>query len=126
MTTDDLSLQPRERAFIERMAHVYAPHPLSRAEQRAFDQRLDDRRQREGPGTRWLPVGAAVAVASVALLLWVVFPAEAPRVGPPGPIALEDVPVDYAGVYAETSLDVMDEEALPDDYVAIASVFLGH
>lgn len=123
MTTEDIPLEGLDRELVARLHRVYAPHPLSRAEQRAFDTRLEERiGARSRP--RWMQLGAAAAVASVAALLWIVIPSNDRPLGPPGPIALDDVPVDYHSVY-EASFEMIDEEALPDDYAAIASVFMG-
>lgn len=60
-----------DRRFIQRLAAHYAPPPLSVARRVRFDRALEERLAGTSRRFLWLPAGA---LASAALILWLVFP----------------------------------------------------
>ncbi len=128
-----------DEAWLERMREVYAPPPMSPTERRAFDARLEERIEAEsqrGPfGLRlWQPIAVAAVAAAAA---WLAF---APSSDPTP--ELVPAPTEFASSRTATSLadwereilaaaeptagsDVaVGEDILPDDYRAIAGLFL--
>ena len=132
---DWLPLRPFWRRLGERGRRViavdvpmaYAPEPMTAAERAAFDEGL---RARVGRRRRVPLLIPAIATAAAAVLLWfAVFDS-------PGPIRLpgEEKPRPMvAGTWEDelflssdlsVSADRDESEALPEEYLAIASVFL--
>jgi hypothetical protein len=114
-------LDQQNRDFVDHLAAHYAPPALSSAERVAFDDSLRARIARPRRPGLLAPALAATVVA----LVWFTFPL---RLGEE-----ETNPV-FASVWEEElflSSDVSplddrdDSEVLPDDYLAIASLFLG-
>ena len=110
-----------DRVFADRLAAHYAPPPWTSAERVGFDEALRARIER--PQRRGFAVPALATVA-VAALVWVSF-----SIRPAGD---ESNPVAPSVWESELFLssdvspldDRDDDEGLPDDYVAIASLFL--
>jgi len=114
-------LDQQDRAFADRLAAHYAPPPWTATQRAGFDEALRARIER--PRRRGLLVPALAAVAAAAFV-WV-----GSSLRPAGD---ESNPV-LASVWDSElflSSDVSplddrdDSEALPDDYLAIASLFL--
>jgi hypothetical protein len=113
--------------FVERLASSYAPAPMTAARRAAFDDAIRARLERPRRGPMLVP---AIGVAAAAALAWVVFSHST------GPIPLsgEDEPRAAVASSWEDELflssdlsaaeDSDESAALPDDYLAIASVFL--
>jgi len=115
-------MDPGDKGFAGRLAAHYAPPPWTSAERAGFDAALRARVER--PQRRGLLI-PALATAAAAALVWVSFSLR--------PAGDETNPV-VASVWENElflSSDVSplddrdDSEALPDDYLAIASLFLG-
>jgi hypothetical protein len=114
-------IDQEDKAFADRLAAHYAPPPWTSAERVGFDEALRARIER--PQRRGFAVPALAAVA-VAALVWVSF-----SIRPAG-----DEPNSVAPSVWESELflssdvspldDRDDGEGLPDDYLAIASLFL--
>jgi hypothetical protein len=122
-----------DEAFAERLAASFSPGPLSPARRAAFDDALAGRLERRR-SRRLVPALAAAAGVTAAALAWRV----APGVFDPTPTGrggADDV-VAEAAAAARWELDLLDldsltdadgaddAERLPDDYVAIAGLFL--
>jgi hypothetical protein len=129
MTSDRPSLTHEEEAFVRKLAGAYVAPELSPPERAAFHAGLERRITRRRTAVLWRPVFAGTAVA-VALAV-IVF-ARAGTVAPPS----AQTPAATNGVAASTTaenviLALATESAdereveLPDDYLAIAGVFLG-
>lgn len=130
-TDDRPKLAREEQDFVERVAASYAPPPMSAAERAAFDESLSERIQRSRPARRWLaaawlPAAAAAAVAGVWLLS---ARPETDGLVPSGEAvsalsarAWEEEIFFDAGLFESEQTD--ESELLPEEYLAIASVFL--
>ena len=111
-----------EKGFADRLAAHYAPPPWTSAKRVGFDEALRGRIER--PQRRGFLV-PAVAAAAAAALVWVSFSLR--------PAGDESNPVAASAWESELFLssdvspldDRDDSEALPEDYLAIASLFLG-
>ena len=120
-------LEGAEKEFVERLAREYAPPPMTAAERVAFDEAVRARLER--PERRLLLVPAIGAAAAAALLCFVLFDSS-------GPIRLpgeEERGAVVASPWEDelflssdlsASEDRDESEALPEDYLAIASAFL--
>jgi hypothetical protein len=114
-------IDPKEKRFADQLAAHYAPPPWTSAERASFDATLRARIER--PQRRGLLV-PALATAAAAALVWVSISL--------GPAHDESNPVVASAWESELFLssdvspldDRDDSEALPDDYLAIASLFM--
>ena len=114
-------LNPQEKGFVDGLAAHYAPLPWTSAQRARFDEALQARFER--PRGRGFLV-PSLAGAAAAALIWFSFS--------PGREVDEFKPVVASAWENElflssdvSPLDDRDEsEALPDDYLAIASLFL--
>jgi len=114
-------LNPEERAFVHGLAAHYAPPPWTSAQRAEFDAALQARF--EGPRRRGLLV-PALAGAAVAALIWFSF-SPGRQVDPSRPVVASAWESELFLSSDLSPLDDRDEgEALPDDYLAIASLFL--
>jgi len=117
-----------EEEFVERLAAAYAPAPMTAGERAAFDTSIRARLERR---TRRPMLVPAIGAAAAAGLVWLVLSLTT------GPISLPGEEGSTAMVASSwedelflsndlsASEDREESEALPDDYLAIASVFLG-
>ncbi|MDH4016295.1 MAG: hypothetical protein OEV20_03040 [Actinomycetota bacterium] len=125
-------------AWLERFRDVYAPEPMSPAERRAFDARLEERIEVEARrGPLWLPIWQPVvaAAAIAALAVWLVWspapdtsptvPTEVATARRPASLADWEREILAAADPATAPESAGSEEILPDDYRAIAGMFLG-
>ncbi len=120
-------LEGAAEEFVDRLAEAYAPEQMSTAERAAFDAGLRSRLGRRRRGPVLIP---ALAAAAAALLLWFMVsdstgPVRLPGEAEPGAMVAgtwEDE------LFLSSDLSVSEDrdesEALPDDYLAIASAFL--
>jgi len=120
-------LEGAEREFVDSLAADYAPPPMSAAERVAFDEAIRSRLERPRRRPVLIPaIGAAAAAALIGLVLS----------DSTGPIRLAGEK-DSGAVVASSwedelflsselsaSEDRDEGESLPEDYLAIASVFL--
>lgn len=126
---DDTTLSRDDERLVERLRAEWAPAPLTAFERTRFDAKLQERlghaHRRVG---RWPALGAGLAAAAVAALLLVRIGA-----GPAPPTAgtqAAEVPVPAGWAADVLYATVTDEIArepdpeLPDEYAAIAGVFL--
>jgi hypothetical protein len=117
MSDPEDELTPDERRFVARVAGAYQAPSRSPAQSAAFQQELDARLAHPRAG-RWLPAFAGVlAAAALAWLAIGVGREQAPREQAQVVTAEEAI----LGLSADAP---SDEEALPEEYVAIASLFL--
>jgi hypothetical protein len=110
-----------DKAFADRLADHYAPPPWTSAKRVGFDEALRARIER--PQRRGFAVPALATVA-VAALVWVSF-SHWPAGDEPNPAAAS---VWESELFLSSDVSPLDDrddnEALPDDYLAIASLFL--
>ena len=114
-------IDQEEKAFADRLATHYAPPPWTSAKRVGFDEALRARVER--PQRRGF-LAPALATVAVAALVWVSFSLR--------PAGDESNPVVTSVWENELFLssdvspldDRDDSEGLPDDYLAIASLFL--
>ena len=148
---DEIRLSPGDARFVEKLAEAYAPERLTAEERIAFNAALEARLQERRRSARLVPaLAGAVAAAAVA---WLLLPGATPPPSEPrasAVVAGADAPVPMqagateAGAALELGafdavdweLELLDsdtlldddggaaEDLLPDDYLAIASVFL--
>jgi len=121
----DRALAPEDAEFVRRLADAYAPRPATPQERVAFRASLDRRIER-APRRPWLPVLGGVVAAGLALALVVGQTGPAPA--PDGSLAdttPEEALLALATVSADAFAEAAGDEDLPDDYEAIASLFLG-
>jgi len=120
---------PEDRDFADRLATHYAPRPWSSVRRAGFDAAL--RARIEKPRRRGFAIPALAAVA-VAALVWIGVSLRPARDEFHPVVARESHPV-VASVWESElflSSDVSpledrdDSEALPEDYLAIASLFM--
>jgi hypothetical protein len=121
-------LDGAEEEFVERLAAAYAPAPMTAPERAAFDEAIRTRLERPWRRPLLIP---AIGAAAAAALVWLVFSQTR------GPVPLsgeEGAAAVLAGSWEDElflSSDLSasegrgESETLPDDYLAIASVFLG-
>ncbi len=144
---DRVELAPGEAQFVEKLADAYAPEPLTAEERVAFTAALEARLERRRRTRRLVPaLAGALAVAAVA---WLAIPGPPaptarPAAGPSLAASAGDI---EAGLEAaQWGLDLLGSDTLledgllepgllepgldaagdplPDEYLAIASVFL--
>jgi hypothetical protein len=124
-------LAREDEDFVKRVAASYAPPPMAAARRAAFDEALSERLRRGQPARRWLTAAwlpAAAAATLAAVWLFSGWP------GTDGLVPLEEtVPALSARAWEEElfldggsfEAEQPDEsELLPEEYIAIASVFL--
>ena len=110
-----------DRDFADQLAAHYAPPPWTSAKRVGFDEALRARVER--PQRRGFAVPALAAVA-VAALVWVSF-----TLRPAGDVSAPEVAsVWESELFLSSDVSPLDDrddsEDLPDDYLAIASLFL--
>ena len=130
---DRTDLSREEAEFVERLAANFAPAPMSPSRRVAFDEALWARLGRRGGRTILIPAFATVAVAAVVALL--IFTGRFEPVATDGGVEPGAI-VAEASAAAQWEVELLylreltppeerdDSELLPDDYLAIASVFL--
>ena len=118
-------LESADREFVDRLAENFAPRPMSAAERVGFDEALTARLRQ--PPRRWLLVPALGAAAA---LMWLA------STLPFGADLLEGEEGSGAALVQSweselflssdlsASEDLDESDALPDEYLAIASAFL--
>jgi len=121
-------LEGAEREFVERLDAVYAPAPMTAAERVGFDEGVRARLER--PWRRPLLIPALGAAAAAALVWFVVSQTIGPTPLPgeeqsAGAVASAWEDELFLSSDLSASEDREESETLPDDYLAIASVFLG-
>jgi hypothetical protein len=120
---DRPALGPEDETLVRRVADAYRAPAMSAPARRAFDARLDERlARRRSPRLRpWLVLAPAAAVA----LTWLVLaraPLERTHPDAAAVAAADDSDLEATLVAAN---DSDSDDALPDDYEAIATFFLG-
>ena len=115
-------LDQEDRDFVDHLAAHYAPPPSTSAKRVAFYEALRARIER--PRRRGV-LAPALATAAVAALVWVTF--SLPRGADESNSVATSVWAEELFLSSDVSpLDDRDDsEVLPDDYLAIASLFLG-
>jgi len=125
-STDARGTDAPEQGFVDQIAAHYAPRPWSFAQRARFDAELRARIERPAqrrPALRGWLVPALAAVAAAALV-WFRFSTAPERSEPDPPVASGWESELFLSSDVSTFEDLDDSEALPDDYVAIASLFL--
>jgi hypothetical protein len=126
-------LRAEDEEFAERLAASFSPAPLSPARRTAFDAGLAERLERRR-SRLLLPALAAAAGAAAAALAWLAAPGAFDPAATGGGGANDVVAESSAAVLWELELldlnaltdadDADAAERLPDDYAAIAGLFL--
>ena len=125
-------LDREEVQFIERLAAHYTPPPMSPAKRVTLDAALWTRLQRRSRRPFWVPAGATIAVAAVvawfAMTGWLsIIPTKGNAPGGGSVVTHRLVPWEYELIFPSepTGIATLDDSPmLPDDYMAIAQVFL--
>ncbi len=123
MTRDDdrVRIERDEAEFAKRLAAHYRPQPWTPAERAQFDAELRARIER--PPRRGFPLPALAALA-VALLAWIGFGLLPDRNGSSPDVAS----VWESELFLSSDVSPLDDrdegEGLPEDYLAIASLFM--
>lgn len=128
--SNDPGLDRDEQAFVRRVAELYTAPETSASRRVAFNARLEERLARRQRWS-WRPALAS-AVAAVALAVLAVGrlggPAVSPGTGAAGrpPAVAADAETPERALLALAAEGAPDqEEELPEDYLAIESLFLG-
>ena len=128
---DRPKLAPEDEDFVKRVAASYAPPSMAAAERAAFDEALLGRIRRSHAARRWLtlaglPAAAAAGLAAVWLFSgWPGTDGLVPsdKIAPTlGARAWEEELFLDAGFFESEQPD--ESELLPEEYIAIAGVFL--
>ena len=121
-------LEGAEKEFLGRLSEAYTPEPMSAGERAAFDQAIRARLERPRRRPLLIP---AIGAAAAAGLLWLVV---SQSIGPMPQLAEEESAAVTASswedeIFLSSDLGASEDRAeigaLPDDYLAIAGVFLG-
>ncbi len=112
----------RDDTLRERLRSEYAPEPLSPARAAAFDRRLRERVERAGRRSAWRPAVPLILAASAAAVLLAVWLRPAPERAAEMAGAWELELLFASDV--DPRADRAEANALPDDYRAIASLWL--
>ena len=119
--TERSGVKQREEDFVEGLAAHYAPVPWTSAQRASFDEALRSRIAQ--PRRRGFVVPALASAAAVALV-WFSFFSD-PGVEESSPVAASAW---ENALFLSSDVSPLDDrvesEALPDDYLAIASLFL--
>ena len=116
-----LQLSEQEETFVNGLAAHYTPQPWTSAQRARFDEALQARLER--PRRRGFLV-PALASAAAAALIWFSFSSDR-EVDPSKPVVASAWENELFLSSDVSPLDDRDEgEVLPDDYLAIASLFL--
>ena len=114
-------IDPDDKAFADRLADHYAPPPWTSAKRVGFDEALRARIER--PQRRGFAVPALATVA-VAALVWASFSLRLAG-DEPNPVVAS---VWESELFLSSDVSPLDDrddsEGLPEDYLAIASLFL--
>jgi len=130
---DEIRLTADEEALVRRVADAFAPPPRTAAQRVAFQARLEERLETQGRSRRWvwgLAALAAAALAAVVLPMVLGRKAEGPLqttiASGSGPAATGAETAQEDAILAiVVDSEVASDATLPEDYQAIASVFLG-
>ena len=121
-------LDSAEAEFVDRLAAAYAPVPMTAGERAVFDEAIRARLERP----RWRPLLVpAIGAAAAAALVWFVFSQTIAPIPPPGEeksaalVASSWEDELFLSSDLGISEDRGESETLPEDYLAIASLFLG-
>ena len=112
-------LTPDEQRFVTRVAGAYQAPQRSPARSAAFQRTLEERVARPR-AARWLP--AFAGAIAVAVLAWL---AIGVGIEPSMPGEQARIATAEEAILALSADEESEEEALPEEYVAIASLFLG-
>ena len=121
-------LEGAEQEFLDRLAEAYTPEPTTAGERAAFDEAIRARLERPHRRPLLIP---AIGAAAAAGLLWLVVSQSI--VSTPQLAEEESAAVTASSwedeIFLSSDLGVSEDRAeigaLPDDYLAIAGVFLG-
>jgi ferric-dicitrate binding protein FerR (iron transport regulator) len=113
---DDLT--PEQRRFVARVTSAYQAPPRSPEQSAAFQREIEARLARPSTARWWPAFAGALAAAAIAWLAIAVGRAPAPSA--PAQIATAE-----EAILALSADEESEEDELPEEYVAIASLFLG-
>jgi len=128
---DNTELSAADRRLVERLRTEYVPEPMTPAEQSAFNRRLWARIERPRRRGGWI---AGLTAAAVAMAAWLALPSALDPVTRSHERVAAATTANEAAAWryavlgeaeTETTVEAEDDEMLPDDYMVIASVFLG-
>jgi hypothetical protein len=114
------NIDQEDKVFADRLADHYAPPPWTSAKRVGFDEALRARIERPQRREFTVPVLATVAVAALVWVSFLLLPA-----GDDNPVVAS---VWESELFLSSDVSPLDDrddsEALPEDYLAIASLFL--
>ena len=129
---DSAPLSADEAAFVERLAEHYAPPPLDPIRRAALDAELEERLEAPRAGSFLQPVLASVVVGLALGFVWLLGALE-PATSDRTKLRTAAAERSAADAWERELLDLQsfddgeaaaDFDALPDDYAAIAGLFL--
>jgi hypothetical protein len=141
MTSDQENklLSPEYKKFVDRVANIYTPTPLTPAKRVAFDRALEERLARRIHAPFFRPA-AIVATACAVLLMWLILPhrdtnfsnkeqepktvavTEEEVATPAGEATLLSYAYYNSELYGDES-DGEEDTFLPDEYEALVTAF---
>ena len=114
-------IHPEDKGFADRLAAHYAPPPWTSAKRAGFDDALRARIERPQRRVFTIPALATVAVAALVWVSFLLRPAGDER----NPVVTS---VWESELFLSSDVSPLDDrdgsEGLPEDYMAIASLFL--
>jgi len=125
--TRDAALRPEDARFVARLAEVFTPPEPTPADRARFRSRLDERLARRGRARAWGWLAPAALALGAALVVTLRAPIDEPSQGTPAGAAtptdaIETDPEQQTLLAFVTEDDFSDEDSLPEDYQAIASL----
>jgi hypothetical protein len=120
---DQTELTPDEQALVRHIGDLYAAPPLSGPRRARFDARLAERLGAPAPRSRALVGISLAAVAAASFGIWMVMPRGGTQ-GVETPSALAVAAQDDDAILAMMEPIASADEALPEDYRAIADLVI--
>lgn len=125
--TSDAGLPPEDARFVARVSEAFAPPEPTPADRARFRARLDERLASRGRDRAWPWLVPAALALAAALIVTLRAPVDEPSPDAP-PLAAtpadasETDPEQQALLAFASDNDSSDEDSLPEDYQAIASL----
>ena len=125
--TSDAGLPPEDARFVARVAEAYAPPEPTPADRARFRSQLDERLAGRDRARAWRWLAPAALALGAALVVTLRAPVDEPSEGAPALAAttadpIETDPEQQTLLAFVSEDDSSDEDSLPEDYQAIASL----
>jgi len=125
--TRDVALSPDDARFVARMAEAFTPPEPTPADRARFRSRLDERLVRSERARAWRWLAPAALALGAALVVTLRAPVDesshdAPALAATPSDAIETDPEQQILLAFVSEDDSRDEDSLPEDYQAIASL----